>query len=187
MHVSSALPPPQQAASSRSAAATEVTGHHGTVPGPQRSTPTSAVSGTSEPPAHGTAVTAPSPSACTDGASNGQIPGGASALSESASGDEGTETDQPAEEQSYGDWARQAADKVMAQRRRVADARSGGAAATLPRERRHDISRVPSPWGVAPQQDALRGVITSYTLTDAALTRRLTNATRRTTTGLAAS
>ena len=33
---------------------------------------------------------------------------------------------------------------------------------TLPRERRYDISRVPSPWGVAPQQDALRGAITSY-------------------------
>ena len=90
------------------------------------------------------------------------MPGGASALSESASGGEENETEQPAEEQSYGDWLRQAADEAMAQRRRVADARSGGAAATLPRERRHDISRVPAPWGVAPQQDALRGVITSY-------------------------
>ena len=28
--------------------------------------------------------------------------------------------------------------------------------------RRHDISRVPQPWGMAPQQDALRGVITAY-------------------------
>ena len=37
-----------------------------------------------------------------------------------------------------------------------------GQTATLPRERRHDISRVPAPWGVAPQQDALRGAITSY-------------------------
>ena len=36
-----------------------------------------------------------------------------------------------------------------------------GETATLPRERRHDISRVPAPWGVAPQQDALRGAITT--------------------------
>ena len=28
--------------------------------------------------------------------------------------------------------------------------------------RRHDITRVPTPWGMAPQQDALRGGITSY-------------------------
>ena len=34
----------------------------------------------------------------------------------------------------------------------------------MPIERRHDISRVPAPWGVAPQQDALRGDITSYDL-----------------------
>ena len=34
--------------------------------------------------------------------------------------------------------------------------------AVAPRERRHDITRVPAPWGLAPQQDALRGVITSY-------------------------
>ena len=72
------------------------------------------------------------------------------------------ETEQPAEEQSYGDWLRQAAIEAAAQRRRVADARSGGAAATLPRERRHGILRVPEPWGVAPQQGALRGAITSY-------------------------
>ena len=39
-----------------------------------------------------------------------------------------------------------------------------GGTATSPRERRHDISRVPEPWGVAPQQDALRGDITSYDL-----------------------
>ena len=50
----------------------------------------------------------------------------------------------------------------MAQRQQVSDARDRGVAATLPRERRHDISRVPAPWGLAPQQDALRGVITSY-------------------------
>ena len=48
------------------------------------------------------------------------------------------------------------------QRQQVAGARDRGVAATLPRERRHDISRVPTPWGLAPQQDALRGAITSY-------------------------
>ena len=32
----------------------------------------------------------------------------------------------------------------------------------MPRERRHDILRVPAPWGVAPQHGALRGAITSY-------------------------
>ena len=162
VHVGSAPPTPQLAASSGRAAETEVTGHHGTAPGPQRPTPTSAVSGGSEPLAIGTAVTASSPSACTDDASGGQVPDDASALSESASGAEANETEQMAEEQSYGDWARRAADEAMAQRRRVADARSGGAAATLPRERRHDISRVPAPWGVAPQQGALRGAIKSY-------------------------
>ena len=68
----------------------------------------------------------------------------------------------PAEERSYGDWLWQTAIEAAAQRRRVADARNGGAAATLPRERRHGILRVPAPWGVAPQQDALRGAIISY-------------------------
>ena len=72
------------------------------------------------------------------------------------------EPERPAEEQSYGDRLRQTAIEAAAQRRRVADVRSGGAAATLPRERRHGTSRVPAPWGVAPQQDALRGAIISY-------------------------
>ena len=36
------------------------------------------------------------------------------------------------------------------------------ATATLPQDRRHNIADVPAPWGVAPQQDALRGVITCY-------------------------
>ena len=48
------------------------------------------------------------------------------------------------------------------QRQQVADVRVSEVAATPPRERRHDISRVPTPLGVAPQQDALRGAITSY-------------------------
>ena len=84
------------------------------------------------------------------------MPDGASAPSESASDGEENETEQPAEEQSYADWLRQTADEAMAQRRRVADARSGGATATVPGERRHGISRVPTPWGVAPQGRAER-------------------------------
>ena len=47
------------------------------------------------------------------------------------------------------------------QRQQATDDRVSGVTATLPRERRHDISRVPEPLGVAPQQDALRGAITS--------------------------
>ena len=34
--------------------------------------------------------------------------------------------------------------------------------ATPTQDRRHNIAGVPAPWGVAPQQDALRGVITSH-------------------------
>ena len=48
------------AASLSRTAEAEVTGHHGTAPGPQRYTPPSAVSGASGPSALGTAVTAPS-------------------------------------------------------------------------------------------------------------------------------
>ena len=162
VHIGPAPPPPQLARTSGRVAETEVTGHRGTAPGPQRITPISAVSGGSEPLTVGTAVTASSPSACTDDASSGQMPDDASALSESDSGTEANEAEQAVGEQSYSDWARRAADEAMAQHRRVVDARSRGAAATLRRERHHGISRVPAPWGVAPQQDALRGVITSY-------------------------
>ena len=162
LHVSSAPQPPTRPAASFSRTAEiEVTGHHGTAPGPQRYSLTSAVSGASEPLALGTAATTPSPSACRDGASDGQVHGGDPAPSDTT-GEEDSEAEQPEAEQSYSDWARKAADELMAQRRRAADARREGAAATLPGERRHDISRVPTPWGVTPQQDALRGVITSY-------------------------
>ena len=58
----------------------------------------------------------------------------------------------PAEERSYGDWLWQTAIEAAAQRRRVADARNGGAAAPLPRERRHGILRVPAPWGWHPNR-----------------------------------
>ena len=60
------------------------------------------------------------------------------------------------------DWLRKTALAGATQRQQVADARDSGVTTTLPRERRHDISRVPAPWGMAPQQDALRGAITSY-------------------------
>ena len=98
-------------------------------------------------------MTAPLPTTCTDEASDGQVHG---------TGEEDSEAEQPEAEQSYSDWARQAADELMAQRRRAAAARSGGTAAAPHGVRRHDISRMPKPWGVAPQQDALRGVITAY-------------------------
>ena len=55
---------------------TEVTGHHGTEPGPQRIAPTSAVSGARESLMLETAVTAFSPSACTDEAIGGQTADG---------------------------------------------------------------------------------------------------------------
>ena len=67
-------------------AETEVTGHHGTEPDPQRFTPTSTVSGESIPPMPETAVTALSPLACTDDASVGQMADDAPAPAESASG-----------------------------------------------------------------------------------------------------
>ena len=74
-----------------------------------------------------------------------------------------TEPERPAVGQSRDEWLRQTALEGVAQRQQVADSRGRGVAATLPRERRHDISRVPTPpWGWAPQQDALRGAITSY-------------------------
>ena len=72
-----------------------------------------------------------------------------------------TEPERPAVGQSRDEWLRQTALEGMAQRQQVADARDRGVAAAFPRERRHDISCVPTPWGSAPQQDALRGVITS--------------------------
>ena len=99
-------------------------------------------------------------SACTEGAS-----GERAHVGDPASGttsEEDGEAEQPEAEQSYGDWARQAADELVAQRRRAADARRAGTVEALPETRRHDITRVPVPWGVAPQQDALTGVITSY-------------------------
>ena len=96
------------------------------------------------------------------------------------------EPERVAEEQSCDDWLRRAAIEAAAQRQRIADARDGGAVATLPHERRHDITRVPAPWGVSPQQDALRGSSPVTTPTDAARTRRHTSVTRRTTTGPAA-
>ena len=61
--------PARPSAPASRTAETEDTGHHGTEPGPQRSTLSSAVSGASASPAIGTAVTAPLPSACTEGAS----------------------------------------------------------------------------------------------------------------------
>ena len=36
------------------------------------------------------------------------------------------------------------------------------ATVTLPQDRRHNIADVPAPWGVAPQQGALRGAIACY-------------------------
>ena len=76
----------EPAAPTRHTSETEVTGHHGTTPGPQRFAPTSAVSGESEPLTSETAVTAFPPSACTDGASDGHMSDDASALIESATG-----------------------------------------------------------------------------------------------------
>ena len=67
-------------------AETEVTGHHGTEPDPQWTTPTSAVSGERTLPMTETAVTAPSPLACTDDASARQMADDAPAPAESASG-----------------------------------------------------------------------------------------------------
>ena len=40
--------------------------------------------------------------------------------------------------------------------------RRSEATAPLPKDRRHSIADVPAPWGVVPQQDALRGAITCY-------------------------
>ena len=64
-----ATQPPRPAALPGRTAETEETGHHGMEPGPQRPTLSSAVSGASVSPAIGTTVTAPLPSACTEGAS----------------------------------------------------------------------------------------------------------------------
>ena len=69
------------------------------------------------------------------------------------------EPERPVEGRSRDEQPRQTAPEGAAQRQHVAGARGGGATATLPRERRNGISRVPAPWGLAPQQDALRGVI----------------------------
>ena len=69
--------------------ATEVTGHHGTAPGPRRFAPTSAVTGASESLTSKTSVTAFPSSACTDGANDGHMSDDASALPESATGGDG--------------------------------------------------------------------------------------------------
>ena len=63
LNVGPASQPPRPAALLSRTAETEETGHHGMEPGPQRSTPSSAVSGASASPAIGTTVTAPLPSA----------------------------------------------------------------------------------------------------------------------------
>ena len=78
--------PDDWTASAGHTAESEVTGHHGTEPDPQRITPASAVSGESTSPMLETAVTSLSPLACTDGASGGQTADDAPALAESASG-----------------------------------------------------------------------------------------------------
>ena len=70
-------------------ATAEVTGHHGTAPGPQRFAPTSAVSGASESLTSETTVTAFPPPACTDGASDGHMFDDAPALPETATGGDG--------------------------------------------------------------------------------------------------
>ena len=69
---------------------------------------------------------------------------------------------QPAPRLSCTDEPRQTDPRNVTQRQSVSGVSGSGATATLPRERRHNISDVPAPWGEAPQQDALRGVITSY-------------------------
>ena len=111
-------------------------------------------------PTHGTTVTAPLLSTCTDQTSDARE-GDDDYVTGDTSQDD-SEAKQPEAEQSYSDWARQAADELMALRRRTAAARGSGTAAAPHGVRRHDISRVPQPWGMAPQQDALRGVITAY-------------------------
>jgi len=62
-----------------------------------------------------------------------------------------TGPERPVAGPSRDDWLRQTALAGVTQRQQVADARDSGVTATLPRERRHDISRVPAPWGMAPQ------------------------------------
>ena len=69
---------------------------------------------------------------------------------------------QPAPRLSCADEPRQTDPRNATQRQSVSGVSGSGTTATLPRERRHNIADVPAPWGLAPQQDALRGVITSY-------------------------
>ena len=49
-----------------------------------------------------------------------------------------------------------------AQHSAASAASQSAATATSAQYRRHNIADVPAPWGVAPQQDALRGVITCH-------------------------
>ena len=56
----------------------------------------------------------------------------------------------------------QAAPRDAAQRSAAHAGSRSEETATLPQDRRHNISDVPAPWGVAPQQGALRGVITCH-------------------------
>ena len=69
---------------------------------------------------------------------------------------------QPAPRLSCAGELRQTASRDATQRQAASNASRREATATLPRNRRHNIVDVPAPRGEAPQQDALRGVITSY-------------------------
>ena len=100
------------------------------------------------------------PSTCTDSKSDDRLHGDDPAPD--ATGEEVSEPEQLEAEQSYSEWTIQACDEFMDQLRRAAVARREGTLAAPPEVRRHDISRVPTPWGKAPQQDALRGVITAH-------------------------
>ena len=154
------VPQPLRPVAPRSRTAeAEETGHHGMAPGLRRITPSLAVSGANTSPTLETAVTAPLPSAYADGEDAEQVYSGSAS---DATGEDDSKAEQPEAEQSYSDWARQAADELMAQRRRTADARSSGTASAPHGVRHRGVLRVPQPWGVAPQQDALRGVIAAY-------------------------
>ena len=141
-------------------AETETTSHRNVGPAPQRPTPPSATPSASGPPSPETAAAVPVPPACTDSTDGGRAH--TDGLAPDATGEEVGEPEQPEAEQSYREWTIQACDELMDQLRRAAAARREGTPVAPPDVRRHDISRVPTPWGKAPQQDALRGVITAH-------------------------
>ena len=136
------------------------TSHRNVGPAPQRPTPPSATPSASGPPSPETAAAVPVPPVCADSTDGGRAH--TDDLAPDATGEEVGEPEQPEAEQSYREWTIQACDELMDQLRRAAAARREGTPVAPPDVRRHDISRVPTPWGKAPQQDALRGVITAH-------------------------